>query len=186
MSVRLFENHHPDIAADVFVDPTALVIGDVSIATGSSIWPFATLRGDVHKISIGEHCNIQDHAVLHVSHDSAFSPGGFALSLAAGITVGHRATLHGCTIHSDCLIGMGAIVMDGAIIETHSLIAAGALVPPGKRLAGGQLWAGQPARAIRPLTADELAFIAYSAKHYTQLGARHKQSLEDNSSRLAP
>jgi carbonic anhydrase/acetyltransferase-like protein (isoleucine patch superfamily) len=173
MSTRKFENHVPRIAATAFVDETALVIGDVSIGADASLWPRVVARGDVNRIEIGARTNIQDGSVLHVSHDSEFAPGGFALRIGADITVGHKAILHGCTIEDSCLIGMAATVMDGAIVRSGAIVGAGSLVPPGRDLDGGYLWVGSPARKVRPLRKQESSFLVYSAAHYVELKNRH-------------
>jgi len=173
MSVRKFENIAPRITATAYVDETALVIGDVSIAGDASLWPQVVARGDVNSIEIGARTNIQDGSVLHVSHDSEFAPGGFALRIGADITVGHRAILHGCTIEDRCLIGMAATVMDGAIVRSGAIVGAGSLVPPGRDLDGGYLWVGSPVRKVRPLSEKEAAFLEYSAAHYVELKNRH-------------
>jgi carbonic anhydrase/acetyltransferase-like protein (isoleucine patch superfamily) len=173
MSVRKFENIAPRIAATAYVDETALVIGDVSIADDASLWPQVVARGDVNSIEIGARTNIQDGSVLHVSHDSEFAPGGFPLRIGADITVGHQAILHGCTIEDRCLIGMAATVMDGAIVRAGAIVGAGSLVPPGRDLDGGYLWVGSPVRKVRPLSEKEVAFLEYSAAHYVELKNRH-------------
>jgi carbonic anhydrase/acetyltransferase-like protein (isoleucine patch superfamily) len=173
MSVRKFENISPRIAATAYVDETALVIGDVSIADDASLWPQVVARGDVNSIEIGARTNIQDGSVLHVSHDSEFAPGGFPLRIGADITVGHQAILHGCTIEDRCLIGMAATVMDGAIVRAGAIVGAGSLVPPGRDLDGGYLWVGSPVRKVRPLSEKEVAFLEYSAAHYVELKNRH-------------
>jgi carbonic anhydrase/acetyltransferase-like protein (isoleucine patch superfamily) len=174
MSVRKFENIAPRIAATAYVDETALVIGDVSIADDASLWPQVVARGDVNSIEIGARTNIQDGSVLHVSHDSEFAPGGFALRIGADITVGHQAILHGCIVEDRCLIGMAATVMDGAIVRTGAIVGAGSLVPPGRDLDGGYLWVGSPVRKVRPLSEKEVAFLEYSAAHYVELKNRHR------------
>ena len=173
MTIRKFENLAPRIAATAYVDETALVIGDVSIADDVSLWPQVVVRGDINSIEIGARTNIQDGSVLHVSHDSEFAPGGFALHIGADITVGHRAILHGCTVEDRCLIGMAATVMDGAVVRSGAIVGAGSLVPPGRELDGGYLWVGSPARKVRPLREQESAFLEYSAAHYTELKNRH-------------
>jgi carbonic anhydrase/acetyltransferase-like protein (isoleucine patch superfamily) len=173
MSIRKFENLAPHISATAYVDETALVIGDVSIADDASLWPQVVARGDVNSIVIGARTNIQDGTVLHVSHDSEFAPGGFPLRIGADITVGHQAILHGCTIEDSCLIGMAATIMDGAIVRSGAIVGAGSLVPPGRELDGGYLWVGSPARKVRPLRKQEAAFLGYSAAHYVELKNRH-------------
>lgn len=176
MSIRNFENHQPCIAADTFIDETALIIGDVTIGAESSVWPFTVIRGDVNTISIGQQTNLQDHTVCHVTHDGPYHPGGFSLTVGDRVTVGHRVTLHGCTIGDDCLIGMSSTIMDGVTIEPHSLIGAGSLVPPNKTLEGGHLWLGTPVRKVRKLTQDEIEAIHYSASQYVQLMRQHLEN----------
>lgn len=173
MTIRQFENIHPSIEANTYIDDSALVIGNVSIGTETSVWPFTVIRGDVNAITIGSQTNIQDHTVCHVTHDGPYNPGGYALKVGDRVTIGHRVTLHGCTVGDDCLIGMGATIMDGAVIEPNSLIGAGSLVTPNKNLEGGYLWMGSPARKVRKLSSDEIESVAYSAQHYVRLLKRH-------------
>ncbi|MBT8121331.1 MAG: gamma carbonic anhydrase family protein [Gammaproteobacteria bacterium] len=173
MTIRKFENITPTIDSTAYIDETALVIGEVTIAADVSLWPKVVARGDVNTISIGARTNIQDGTILHVSHDSEFAPGGFPLVIGADITVGHQAILHGCTIEDRCLIGMAATVMDGAIVRSGAIVGAGSLVPPGKDLQGGYLWVGSPVRQARELRDEEKAFLDYSARHYVELKNRH-------------
>jgi carbonic anhydrase/acetyltransferase-like protein (isoleucine patch superfamily) len=173
MSIRDFEDSTPDIAATAYVDPTALVIGAVTLAADVSLWPMVVARGDVNSITVGARTNIQDGTILHVSHDSEYAPGGFPLTIGAGITVGHQCILHGCTIEDCCMVGMAATVMDGAVLRSGVLLGAGSLVPPGQELEGGFLWMGSPARKVRPLREAEQALIGYLAKHYIELKNRH-------------
>ena len=174
MTIRGFQGISPKIAESAFVDESALVIGDVTIGADSSIWPMTVARGDVHSISIGERTNIQDASVLHVTHDGKYTPGGFPLVVGDDVTVGHRVTLHACTIGSLCLIGMSATIMDGAEIGDRTIIAAGSLIPTGKKLEGGYLYVGSPARQVRVLTDQELESLEYSANHYVKMKNRHK------------
>ena len=173
MTIRTYNSIAPRIDTSAFVDDTALVIGDVHVGADSSIWPFSVVRGDVNQIRIGARTNIQDHCVLHVTHDSHYHPGGHALSVGDDVTVGHRVVLHGCTIEDCCLIGMGAIVMDGAVLGSGLLLGAGALVPPGKVLEGGYVWLGSPVRRARALTGEETERLRYSAGHYVALKNAH-------------
>lgn len=129
----------------------------------------AVVRGDVNFIRIGAASNIQDGAILHVTHDGPYTPGGKELVLGEGVTVGHQAVLHGCTISEYCLIGIGATILDGAFLEPHVMVAAGSLVPPGKRLESGCLYLGNPARAVRRLSSEEIANFKYSSEHYMRL-----------------
>ncbi len=176
-NIRPFEGKSPITHSGAWIDPTALVIGAVEIGPDSSLWPMAVARGDVQHIHIGRGSNIQDGAVLHVSHDSQYCPGGRPLKIGDGVTVGHQATLHACEVGNYCLIGIGARVLDGAVLEDHTLLGAGALVPPGKRLEGGHLWVGTPARRLRALSDSEKQQLEYSARHYVKLAQSHQRSL---------
>lgn len=169
MTIKTYKEFSPNIAAKVFVDDTALVIGDVTLGEDASIWPMCVLRGDVNRIQVGGRTNIQDGSVLHVTHPHKTIPGGFALTIGDNVTVGHKVILHGCHVHDNCLIGMGSTVMDGAVIQPYVILGAGSLVSPGKVLEGGHLWLGSPARKVRPLTDNEHKWIDYSATHYVNL-----------------
>lgn len=173
MAIREFENTVPNTDPESYIDDTALVIGHVKIGKNSSVWPFALVRGDVNSITIGHNTNIQDHSVLHVSHDGPYLPGGAALTIGNNVTVGHRVTLHGCTIKNNCLIGMGATIMDGAVVQPLTIVGAGSLVTSNKELESGYLWLGNPARRVRPLTQEEIDSIEYSAQHYVRLKNRY-------------
>lgn len=169
----------PRIADSAYVDETALVIGDVNIGADVSLWPGVVARGDVNSIRIGARSNIQDGTILHVSHDSLFAPGGFALDIGVDVTVGHKAILHGCVIEDRCLVGMAATVMDGALLRSGSMLGAGSLVPPGSEIEGGFLWVGTPARKVRPLTSTEREIIDYLAAHYVELKNRYRAGSRD-------
>lgn len=171
--MRTFNNQSPKIGEAVFIDDSAVVIGDVTLAEDVSVWPTAVVRGDVASIHIGAATNVQDGSVLHVSHAGKFSPQSHPLLIGKGVTIGHRAVVHGCTIGDYCLVGIGAIVMDGAVLEDYVMLGAGALVPPGKRLESGFLYVGMPAKAARPLQDSEKAFLEYSAQHYVLLKNRY-------------
>ena len=157
----------------VFVDQTALVIGDVHIGDDSSIWPMTVIRGDMNAIRIGARTSIQDGSVLHITHKNTDNPNGHPLMIGDDVIVGHKVVLHGCTVHNRSLIGMGAIVMDGAIIEEEVIVAAGCLVPPGKRLTSGYLYKGNPAKQARALTEKEKQYFLYSASNYVTLKAEY-------------
>jgi carbonic anhydrase/acetyltransferase-like protein (isoleucine patch superfamily) len=178
MTLRTFEQIDPFIADDAYVDPAAVVIGDVTIGEQSSVWPQCVLRGDVNVIRIGARTNIQDGTIVHVTHDGEFSPGGFATHVGDDVTVGHRAIVHACTIEDRVLVGMGAIVMDGATVRSDVILGAGALVPPGKELESGWLYVGSPAKAQRELTDEEYRMLRYSAEHYVETAARHAQAAQ--------
>lgn len=173
MGIRPFEGASPEIHPRAYVDERAVLIGSVRLGADSSVWPLCVVRADIQRIEIGARSNIQDGSVLHVTHDSAYQPGGQALIVGDGVTVGHHALLHACTVEDECLIGMGSIVLDGALIRSGAMLGAGALVPPGKELEGGYLWVGQPAKCARALTDREREYIRYSAAHYVTLKDRH-------------
>jgi carbonic anhydrase/acetyltransferase-like protein (isoleucine patch superfamily) len=176
MTIRTFQDMTPNMHASVYIDETAVVIGDVTIGEDSSVWPMSVIRGDVNSINIGARTNIQDGCILHVSHDSDYAPGGFPLSVGDDVTVGHRVTLHACSVGNMCLVGMSATIMDGAVLGDNVIIGAGSLVPPGKQLESGYLYVGSPVKRMRELNEKELAFLKYSAKHYSALKDRHKNS----------
>lgn len=176
--IREFQGKVPSIAEDVWIDPTAVIIGEVEVGPGASIWPLVVVRGDIHHIKIGANSNIQDGSVLHVTHDSRFNPGGFPTVIGDNVTVGHKVVLHGCTVGDNCLIGMGAVVMDGAVIESRVVLGAGSLVPGGKHLEGGYLWVGSPVRRARELNEKEQAFLDYSAQNYARLAQKYLEESE--------
>jgi carbonic anhydrase/acetyltransferase-like protein (isoleucine patch superfamily) len=173
MNIRPYLDVVPRLGANIYVDPAALVIGDVEIGDDASLWPFAVARGDVHFIRIGARTNVQDGAVLHVTHDGDFTPGGFPLIIGDDVTIGHGAIVHACTVKDACLIGMNATVLDGAVVNRHSLIGAGAVVAPGKVVGEGELWVGNPARRMRTLSDEEIERLYYSAQHYVKLKDRY-------------
>ncbi|MHB1354188.1 MAG: gamma carbonic anhydrase family protein [Thiobacillus sp.] len=176
MSDKVYESaiapHHgvmPTIAPGAWVHPRASVIGEVSLGRDASIWPGVVLRGDVNSIAIGEATNIQDNSVLHVSHKTPDTPAGGPLVIGARVTVGHTVVLHACTIEDECLIGMGSIVLDRVVVQKHVLLGAGSLVPEGRVLESGHLYLGRPAKLVRALTEEEIAYFNYSAEHYVRL-----------------
>jgi len=171
--LRRFESHAPRLAAGAWVDEMALVIGDVTLGEGASVWPLSVLRGDVNHIRVGARTNVQDGTVIHVSHAREGVSPGLPTLIGADVTIGHRAIIHACTIGNACLIGMGAIVMDGAVLGDESMLAAGSVVPPGKRLEGGWLYVGSPAQPRRRLLDAERENLYYSAAHYVSLVLRH-------------
>ncbi|UJF24338.1 gamma carbonic anhydrase family protein [Suttonella sp. R2A3] len=179
MSIKCYRDYRPQLAPSAWVDVQALVVGQVSLAESVSVWPMAVLRGDVGKISVGARTNIQDGAVVHVTHASEYIPQGRDTQIGEDVTVGHSAVIHACTIGDCVLVGMNATVLDGAVVEDEVLIAAGSLVPPGKRLASGWLYAGNPAKPMRELSDEEREFLRYSAAHYVTLAEDYQRYSED-------
>ncbi|MDM3870826.1 gamma carbonic anhydrase family protein [Porticoccus sp. W117] len=168
-ATRPYLNHRPQLGDRVYIDPASTVIGDVVLGDDCSVWPAAVIRGDMHRIRVGQRCSIQDGAVLHITHASDYNPDGWPLTLGDDVTVGHQAVLHGCTVGSRVLIGVGAIVMDGALVPDETIVGAGCMVPPGKQLEGGYVYVGNPVKQLRPLTDAERAFFTYTAGNYVKL-----------------
>ncbi|MDT8893024.1 gamma carbonic anhydrase family protein [Halomonas sp. I1] len=168
-TLRPWHGVTPTLGERVYIDPQCMVLGDVELGDDCSVWPMTVIRGDMHRIRIGSRTSVQDGSVLHITHASDFNPDGFPLTIGNEVTIGHKAILHGCTLGDRILVGMGAIVMDGAVVEDEVIIAAGAVVPPGKHLAGGHVYAGNPAKALRPLKDKERAFFPYTAGNYVKL-----------------
>ncbi len=172
-NVRSFDGKTPELGQRVFIDASAVVLGDVALADDVSVWPQVSIRGDMHHIRVGAKTSVQDGCVLHITHAGPFNEGGWPLLIGSAVTIGHNATLHGCTIGDRVLIGMGATVMDGAVIDSDVVVAAGALVTPGKHLRSGYLYAGSPAREIRRLSDSEMSYFTYSAENYVNLKDRY-------------
>jgi carbonic anhydrase/acetyltransferase-like protein (isoleucine patch superfamily) len=168
--IRSYRGRVPQIAASAYIDPAATVIGDVTIGEHSSVWPGVVIRGDVHWIRIGARTNVQDNSVLHVMKDE------FPLTLGDAVTVGHGCILHGCTIESRVLIGMGAIVLNNVKIGAGSIIAAGTLVPEGSEVPPGSLFVGHPGKFRRALTAEDQTAIDGYAARYVEYAAIYKSS----------
>ena len=167
--IRSYRGIEPDIAEHVYIDPSAVLVGDIHIGEHSSVWPLVAARGDVNKIRIGKRTNIQDNTTLHVASKSASNPEGYPLIIGDDVTVGHQAMLHACRIGNRVLVGMSATVMDGAVVEDDVIIGAGTVVPPGKHLEAGHLYVGNPMKKVRALTEQEKEFLKVSAAKYVQL-----------------
>jgi carbonic anhydrase/acetyltransferase-like protein (isoleucine patch superfamily) len=158
--IRSYKGQRPRLGEAVYIDPSAQVIGDVTLGDHASVWPCVTLRGDVHSITIGAYSNIQDNSVVHV-----MAPD-FPTLLGHHVTVGHSVTLHGCTIGDFSLIGIGAIVLNGAKVGAECVVAAGSLVPEGMEIAPGTMVMGTPAKVRRLLTDAEKAGLRDYAQNY--------------------
>lgn len=167
--IRAYRGILPRIAVSAYVDPSAQVIGDVTVGERSSIWPNVTVRGDVHYIRIGDDTSIQDNSVLHVEHYL------WPLIIGNRVTVGHSAVLHGCVIEDECLIGIGAIVLNGARVGTGSIIAAGAVVPEGMQVPPRSMVMGIPGKVRREVTDAELERIREGSANYV----RYRQVYKD-------
>lgn len=171
MMILPFENKTPQIGAGCFLAPQSVVIGDVQLGEGSSVWFQTVIRGDVNSIRIGKKTNIQDLSMVHVTSRDAPKPA--ATVIGDLVTIGHKAIVHGATIGNRCLIGMGSIILDGAVVEDDCMIGAGAVVTMGTRIPAGHLAFGNPAKVVRPLTDAEKVFLSQSAEHYFKLAQKY-------------
>ena len=151
--IKEVRGYKPIFGANVFLAENATVVGKVQMGDHCSVWFNAVIRGDVHYIKIGDKVNIQDGAVIHCTYQKT------ATTIGNNVSIGHNALVHGCTIHDNVLIGMGAIVMDGVIIETNSIIAAGAVVLEGTHVCSGSIYAGVPAKKVKELSNEQIASL---------------------------
>jgi len=161
----------PRIDPEAFAAPTSVVIGEVTLRPGASLWYGAVLRADCGPIVIGADSNVQDNCTLHVDP-------GFPVTVGERVSIGHNAVVHGATVEDDCLVGMGATVLNGAVVGAGSLVAAQALVPQGMRVPPGSLVAGVPARVRRELSAEEREGISLNGALYVELAKAHKAAQE--------
>lgn len=159
-----FLRQQPTLGRGVYIAQGAVVLGDVTLGDYSSVWYNAVLRGDINRIVVGHHTNIQDNAVLHLADD-------FPCVLGNYVTVGHSAVVHACQVGDEVLVGMGAIVLDGAVIGEQSIIGARALVTQGTKIPPGSMVLGSPAKVIRPLTDKERAGLKHWADKYVENAA---------------
>jgi carbonic anhydrase/acetyltransferase-like protein (isoleucine patch superfamily) len=159
-----FLRQPPKLGKNVFIAKTAVVIGDVTLGANSSVWYGAVLRGDINRIVVGHHTNVQDNTVLHLADD-------FPCVLGNWVTVGHGAIVHACRVGDECLVGMGAVILDGAVIGKQSIIGAKALVTQGTNIPPGSLVLGAPAKIVRKLSKAERAGLKWWAQKYVDNGA---------------
>ena len=157
----------PTIHHHAFVHPAAHVIGDVTLGARASVWPTAVLRGDTAPITIGDDSNIQDGTIVHVDH-------GVPCSIGRRVAIGHRAVVHGATVHDDCLIGMGAIVLNRVVVGSGSIVGAGAVCTEGMVIPPNSLVVGVPGRVIRQTTEEERGRIARTVEAYLVLQREHR------------
>lgn len=168
-NIRPYKGILPTLGSDIYIDSSAVLVGDITLSDDVSIWPLVAARGDVNTITIGARTNIQDGSVLHVTRKSANNPNGNPLIIGDDVTIGHKCMLHGCSLGNRILVGMGAIIMDGVVIEDDVFVGAGSLVPPNKTLLSGYLYVGNPVKQVRPLKESETAFLKQSAINYIEL-----------------
>lgn len=165
------EERKPVFTGDYFVAPNAAVIGSVLMEPNSSVWFNVTVRGDNDLITIGENVNVQDGSVVHTDTD-------LPVTLHRNVSVGHLVMLHGCTVHENSLIGIGAIILNRAVIGKNCLVGAGTLVPEGKVIPDGSLVLGVPARVMRALTPEEIAMNTWIAQHYVERAATYRKGMK--------
>ncbi len=177
-NILTYRGVKPIIDQSAFIASTAIISGDTVIGKNVGIWYGCVIRGDVAKIRIGDGTNIQDNTVIHVTRanhaQNKTGDAGGPTIIGKGVTIGHRAMVHGCTVEDNVLIGMGSIVMDLARVEEYGMLAAGAVLTPGKVVKKGQIWAGNPAKYFRDLTETEINYIKTSADNYIELAMEYK------------
>lgn len=173
MAIRSYRNITPTFDCSVYIDESAVLVGDITLGEQSSIWPLVAARGDVNVIRIGKRTNVQDGSVLHVTRKSKQNPMGFPLIVGDDVTIGHKCMLHGCRLGNRILVGMGAIIMDGAVVQDDVFIGAGSLIAPNKVLESGYLYVGNPAVKKRLLNDAEMAFLKQSAINYVELSREY-------------
>jgi carbonic anhydrase/acetyltransferase-like protein (isoleucine patch superfamily) len=171
MPIYQLGEHAPEIDASAYVAENATLIGKVTLEANASVWFGVTIRGDNERITIGEGSNVQENAILHTDM-------GYPLTIGAGVTIGHQAMLHGCTVGDGSLIGIQAVILNGAKIGKGCLVGAGALVTEGKEFPDHSLIIGTPAKAVRTLSADELAGLRGNAANYALRGQLFKATLK--------
>jgi len=163
------DGHLPDVHPDAWIAPGAVLAGQVRIGAGTGVWYTCVLRADLAPITVGARSNVQDGTVVHADP-------GFPVTIGDGVTIGHRAVVHGCTIDDDVLVGMGAILMNGVHVGSGSLVAAGAVLTQGTVVPPGSLVAGVPGKVRRELSEDERNSIPLSAAGYLHLLGQHRDA----------
>lgn len=166
-TILSYRGHQPQLGRRSLVASGARIIGKVNAGDDTSFWFNVVVRGDVQSITIGQRTNIQDHTVIHVTSETG------PCKIGDDVTVGHQAVIHACTIGDRVLVGMGTIILDGAVIGNDTMIGAGSLISPGKSFPEKHLILGSPARAVRPLTDQELAFLKKSALQYVETASHY-------------
>lgn len=166
--ITLSNGQSPQLHPSVFLAPSSYIIGEVSMGEQCSVWFGSIIRGDVNYIKIGKRTNVQDQSMLHVTHKT------HPLVIGDEVTIGHRVTLHGCTLENRILVGMGATIMDGAHVESDVMIGAGALVTPNTKIPSGVLVVGSPAKVKRELKPEEIDFLKKSAQNYVDYQSLYK------------
>lgn len=172
-----FKNTRPMVHQSAYIAPGAALIGNVVIGSRSSLWFGVVARGDMNEIRIGERTNIQDGSIIHVSST------GQGTYIGDGVTIGHMAVIHACTLEDASFVGIKACVLDGAVVQSGAMVAAGALVTSGKTVLSGELWGGVPARHIRQLNEEETDMIRSIPDSYVELAMAYKTQKQDYSNK---
>ena len=167
------EGKSPHIATDAFVAPGSVLVGEVTLDAGASVWFNCVLRADVAPISVGRRSNIQDGSVVHADP-------GLPTTIGDDVLIGHMALVHGCTIEDGAFVGMGSIILSGAVLRRGAMLAAGAMLTGGKIVGKGELWAGRPAKYLRHLSEAERAEMAQGVEHYSGNAQRFKAALDEH------
>ncbi|MCF7935112.1 MAG: gamma carbonic anhydrase family protein [Synergistales bacterium] len=162
-----FDGNTPRTAEAAWIAPSAVLIGEVSLGTDASVWFHTVLRGDIKRIEVGERSNIQDNSTVHVTRE-------LPALIGSDVTVGHGATVHGCTVGDGTLVGMGATVLDGVVVGSHSVVAAGALVPEGMAIPPCSLVMGVPAKVVRQVSEEEAERLLRQAGEYVRLAKAYR------------
>lgn len=171
--IKEVRGHKPQIGKDTYLAENATIIGNVTIGKNCSIWFNAVLRGDVHYIKLGNHVNVQDNAVIHATYEK------YPTNIGNYVSIAHGAIVHGCTIHDNVLIGMGAIVMDNAVVESNSIIAAGSVVTQGTHVKSGSVYGGAPAKLIKEISPELLeGQINRIANNYAMYSDWYKENTD--------
>ena len=166
----------PVLGQGVYIARGAMVMGDVALGEGSSVWYNAVVRGDINRIVVGARSNVQDGTIIHVEGGQP----GLPVTIGEDALIGHQAVLHGCTVGAGAFVGMGSVMMDGSVIEGEAMLAAGALLSPGKIIPAGQLWAGRPARFVRDLTAEQMHAMKLQVAGYVATASEHQQAVAEH------
>ena len=168
--IKTLRSKTPIIPESCYLAENATIIGDVVMGEGCSIWFQTVIRGDVNAIVIGDHVNIQDGTVIHGTYEL------YATKIGNNVSIGHGAIIHGCTIEHDVLIGMGAVIMDEVMVESNVIVAAGAVVPPRKHLVSGWIYAGNPAKKLKPISAEQAQFFIHrTASAYAKYASWYEE-----------
>jgi gamma-carbonic anhydrase len=178
ISIITIHGKTPQIDYSAFIASGCRIIGDVTIGAHASIWYNCVIRAEVNRVIIGARSNIQDGSIVHCDGPMPGHPDGFPTIIGEDVLVGHKAMIHGCTLHDRAFVGLSSTVMNGAVIESDAMLAAGAMLTQGKRIEMRQLWAGSPAHFVRDLDDAAIAGMKHGVTHYVENAKAHKAAIE--------